>query len=118
MLSFVAVGRTDGVCGSPLSDSFSSLSAAFTLTVHIHALYNERVHEKEEHATSINTIPLKISHLFGFSVSNRCSQCESLACLRLDSRYSISLCDSNHFICDASPLFCSHGNAFPYVHVR
>ena len=39
--------------------------AAFTLTVHINALYNERVHGKEEHATSINTIPLKISHLFG-----------------------------------------------------
>ena len=61
MLSFVAVGRTDGVCGGHLSDSFSSLSAAFTLTVHINALYNERVglHGKEEHATSINTIPLK-----------------------------------------------------------
>ena len=43
MLSFVAVGRTDGVCGGHLSDSFSSLSAAFTLTVHINALYNERV---------------------------------------------------------------------------
>ena len=47
------------------SDSFSSLLAAFTLTVHINALYNERVHGKEEHATSINTFPLKISHLFG-----------------------------------------------------
>ena len=34
-----------------LSDSFSSLWAAFTLTVHINALYNERVHGKEEHAT-------------------------------------------------------------------
>ena len=45
MLSFVAVGRTDGVCGGHLSDSFSSLSAAFTLTVHINALYNERVGE-------------------------------------------------------------------------
>ena len=43
----------------------------FTLAVHKNALYNERVHGKEEHATSINTIPLQISHLFGFSVSNR-----------------------------------------------
>ena len=40
-------GRTDG---RP-SDSFSSLWAAFTLTVHINALYNERVHGREEHAT-------------------------------------------------------------------
>ena len=33
------------------SDSFSSLWAAFMLTVHINALYNGRIHEKEEHAT-------------------------------------------------------------------
>ena len=46
-------------------------------------------------------------------MSNRCCQCESLACVRLDSRYSISLFDSNHFIGDTSPLFCSHGNSFP-----
>ena len=41
--------RTDG----RLLDSFSSLWAAFTLTVHIiiNALYNERVNGKEEHAT-------------------------------------------------------------------
>ena len=32
------------------SDSFSSLWAAFTLTVHINA-YNESVHGKEEHTT-------------------------------------------------------------------
>ena len=96
-------------------DSFSSLWAAFTLTVHINALYNESKNGKEEHATWINTIPLKISHLFGFPVSNRWSQRDSLACLRLDSRYNISLFDSNHFICDTSPLFCSHGNSFPYV---
>ena len=32
--------------------------------------YNERVYGKEEHATGINTIPLKMSHLFGFYVSN------------------------------------------------
>ena len=69
--------------------SFSSLWAAFTLTVHINTLYNERVHGKEEHATSINTITLTISHLFGFSVSNRLSQSESLVCLRLESRYII-----------------------------
>ena len=30
---------------------FSSLWAAFTLTVHINALYNESVHGREEHAT-------------------------------------------------------------------
>ena len=99
------------------SDSFSSPWAAFTLTPHINALYNESIHGKEEHGTCINTIPLKISHLFGFSLSNRCSQRE-LLCLRLDSRYSISLLDSNHFIRDTSPLFCSHVNSSPYVHVR
>ena len=87
------------------SDSFSSLWAAFTLTVHINALFNESIHGKEEHATWINTIPLKISHLFEFSVSNRWSQRDSLGCLRLNSRYGISLFDSNHFICDTSPLF-------------
>ena len=46
-MSFVAVGRTDGWSswGRP-SDSFSSLWAAFTLTVHINALYmyNESIH--------------------------------------------------------------------------
>ena len=99
--------------GHPLN-SFSSLWAAFTLTVHINT-FNESVHGKEEHvhATWINTIPLKISHLFGFSGSNRWSQRDSLACLHLDSRYSISLFYSNHFICDTSPLFGSHGNSFP-----
>ena len=65
-----------------------------------------------------NTIPLKKSHLFGFSVSNRWSQCDRLACLRLDSRYSISLFDRNHLIYDPSPLFCLHGNSFQYAHVR
>ena len=40
-MSFVAVGRTDVHGGRP-SDSFSSLWAAFTLTVHINTLYNER----------------------------------------------------------------------------
>ena len=55
MLSFVAVGHTDvrthRVCGGRPSDSFSSLWAAFTLTVHINALYNESIHGKEEHST-------------------------------------------------------------------
>ena len=37
---------------------FSSLCAAYTLIVHIIVLY-ERVYRKEEHATPINTIPLK-----------------------------------------------------------
>ena len=32
-------------------DAFSSLWAAFSLTVHINALYNESIHGKEEHAT-------------------------------------------------------------------
>ena len=44
-------GRTYGRTDGHPSDSFSSLWAAFTLTVHINALYNERVHGKEEHAT-------------------------------------------------------------------
>ena len=44
--SFLAAGRPD-----VRTDSFSSLWPAFTLTVHINALYNEWVHGKEEHAT-------------------------------------------------------------------
>ena len=32
-------------------DAFSSPSAAFTLTVHINALYNVSAHGKEEHST-------------------------------------------------------------------
>ena len=47
-------------------DSFSSLWAAFTLTVHINALYNESKHGKEEHATWINMIPLKYCIYSGF----------------------------------------------------
>ena len=44
-----------------------------------------------------------------------------LACLRLDSRYNISMFGSNHFILDTSPLFCaqsSPGKSLPDVHVR
>ena len=47
-----------------------------------------------------------------------------LACLRLDSRYNISLFDSNHFIGDTSPLFCaqsSYGKSFladDHVHIQ
>ena len=36
---------------------------SFTLTVHINALYNESLHGREEHATLVNTIPLKIATL-------------------------------------------------------
>ena len=43
--------------------SFSSLWLAVTLTVHIIALYNESVHGREEHATWINSIALKIATL-------------------------------------------------------
>ena len=81
--------RPCGVRSGGILDSFCSLCKSFTLTVHINALCNESVHGKDEHATWINTIPLKISHLFAFSVSSRWSQCDSLACLRLDNRYSI-----------------------------
>ena len=37
--------------GGRPSDSFSSLWAAFTLSVHINALYNESIHGKDEHAS-------------------------------------------------------------------
>ena len=37
--------------------SFSSLWPAFTLTIHINALYNESVHRQEQHTHGINTIP-------------------------------------------------------------
>ena len=36
--------------------SFSSLWAAFTLTVHINALYNESVQRQEQHSSGMNTI--------------------------------------------------------------
>ena len=58
--SFVRGGRQSGVPSfvtarvpswRPPSDAFSSLWAAFTLTVHINALYNDSIHGKEEHAT-------------------------------------------------------------------
>ena len=39
------------VCSFVRSPRFSSLWPAFTLTVHINALYNESVHGREEHAT-------------------------------------------------------------------
>ena len=51
-------------------------------------------------------------------IDQRCAML--LACLRLDSRYNISLFDSNHFTGDASPLFCaqsSDGKSLPDVHV-
>ena len=38
-------------------DSFSSLWAAFSPTVHITTLYNEIVLRKEQHTSGINTIP-------------------------------------------------------------
>ena len=37
--------------GGRPSDSFSSLWAAFTRSVHINALYNESIHGKDEHAS-------------------------------------------------------------------
>ena len=51
------------LCSFVTLASFSSLWPAFTLTVHINALYNESVHGREEHATWINSIPLKIATL-------------------------------------------------------
>ena len=43
--------RSSFVRGGRPSVSFSSLWAAFTLNVHINALYNESVYGREEHAT-------------------------------------------------------------------
>ena len=51
------------VCSFVCYPRFSSLWPAFTLTVHINALYNESVHGREEHATWIDSIPLKITTL-------------------------------------------------------
>ena len=48
---FVRGSRTYTVRGGRPSDSLSSLWAAFMLTVHLNALYNEIIHGKEEHAT-------------------------------------------------------------------
>ena len=36
---------------------FSSLWSAFTLTVHINALYNESVHRQKPHTSGIDMIP-------------------------------------------------------------
>ena len=59
MFSFV--GRTPFVRRSwrPSVGFILFAWAAFTMNGHINALYNERVHGKEEHATRINTIQLK-----------------------------------------------------------
>ena len=43
--------------------TLASFRPAFTLIVHINELYIENVHGREEHATWINTIPLKIATL-------------------------------------------------------
>ena len=51
------------VCSFICYPRFSSLWPAFTLTVHINALYIESVHGREDHATWINSIPLKIATL-------------------------------------------------------
>ena len=45
------------VCFSFHRMSFSSLWPAFTLTLHIDALYNESVHRKEQRTSGINQIP-------------------------------------------------------------
>ena len=57
------------------SPRFSSIWPAFTLTVHINALYNESAHGREEHARRINTIPLKIETLLNLQYSDRCAHC-------------------------------------------
>ena len=80
------------VCSFVTLASFSSLSPAFTLTVDINALYNESVHGREEHATWINTIPLKIATLL------------TLQTLKW-ARYFRDRCA--HCIRDESPLFGS-----------
>ena len=68
--------------------------------IHIVNIMKTCVHGKEEQATSINKKYRIYSRLlFRTEASTR------LACLRLDSRYIISLFDSNHFIGDTSPLF-------------
>ena len=43
--------------------SFSSLWPAFTLTVHINALYNENVQRQEQHSSGINTITQNIDFI-------------------------------------------------------
>ena len=48
-----------GVCVYQILASFSSLWPAVTLSTSTHCQNNESVHRKEEHASSINTIPLK-----------------------------------------------------------
>ena len=54
---FVCACVRSFLCSAP----FSSLWPAFTLTVHITALYNESVHRQEQHISGINTIPEKNS---------------------------------------------------------
>ena len=66
------------LCSAP----FCSIWPAFTLTVHINALYNDSVHRQEQHTSGINTIPYKIATLFtftfaklGLSPPTRCLRC-------------------------------------------
>ena len=58
------------VCLFVCYPSFSSLWPAFTLTVYINALYNESVHGREEQATWINLIPLKLATLLTLQTLN------------------------------------------------
>ena len=54
---FIKISEDHVMVRSCVHVSFSSLWAAFMLTVHINALYNESVHRKEQRTSEIITIP-------------------------------------------------------------
>ena len=103
MCSFVRSFLCLFLCSLVTLASFSSLWPAFTLTVHTNALYNESVHGRKEHATWINSIPLKNCYFIDFTnfevglyFRDRCAHC----------------------IHDESPLFGSQTPGAPDVSAR
>ena len=82
----------------------------------IRKVYMERKNMQLELIDSVKNIAFIHVYFFEPMKSTR------LACLRLDSRYNISMFRSDHFIGDTSPLFCaaqsSRGNSLPDVYVR
>ena len=92
------------------------LRCAHKCIVNIMKVYMERknrqlelIRFRKKHITSI--------HVYFFEPMKSMR----LACSRFDSRYKISMFDSNHFIREMSPQFgtqSSHGKSLPDVHVR
>ena len=78
--------------------SFVRFWQAFTLTVRINALYNESVHGREEHATRINMIPLKLATLLNLQSLKMCSLYPlRVATIRFSGAWRAGLFGHDHF---------------------